>query len=354
MGITDGTTVTDQYDSTGRDWYYANALDRAYGNKSLAAFKLVSMNAEKIFHGGQDSVYPFISEAIDNTNWYDLTESGAIAADTPVDTDLFSGAKMNGWSIFAAATSVSHLTRIINTGSWSKRGSETMIDQKMAKLDALMNRMGYFFERSILDGDGSNNTILGMSQLFNVANSSYASFDLTDAKYKPYNITIATDQNSLTFDNLLDVYGELETEGMSIDAILTHKNAIKRMRSLTQATVEYSPGGNATIGHSKFDVMKAKIYPSDYMPTSTSTKIYFINWGSHPHYGGPEGKDKPKVNRGNYWLLEFAGPAPLGYELTGWRPREDYKANIEQVKAWGAWKAICLAPERQGYISITT
>jgi hypothetical protein len=346
MGITDGTAVTNQYDSTGRDWY------RAYGNKSIAAFRVVNENAEKIFHGGQDSVYPFISASIDNSNWYDITEAGTITADTPSDTDLFSAAKMDGWSCFAVAEAVSQLTRVINTGSWSKRGSETIIDQKMAKLDALANRIGYFFERSVLDGDGSNNTILGMSQLFDITNATYSSFDLTSATYKPYNVTIAVNQNSLTFDNLLDVYGELETEGMKVDTILSHKNAIKKMRSLSQATVEYSAGGNVTVGHSRFDVLGAKIVPCDYMPTTTSTKIYFINWGNHPHYGGPDGKDNPKVGRGNYWLMEYAGPAPLGYELIGWIPRHDYKGEVEQMQAWGAFKMICLAPERQGYISI--
>ena len=352
MTVTDGTAVTDQYDSTGRDWYYANALDRAYGNKSLAAFKLVNENAEKIFHGGQDSVYPYIAASIDNTNWYDLTETGAIAADTPADTDLLNAQKMDGWGIWAAAEAVSHLTSVINTGSWSARGKETIIDQKMAKLDALTNRVGYFFERSILDGDGSNYTILGMSQVFDITNTTYSSMDLSNATYKPYNVTIATNQNSLTFDNLIDVYTELETEGMKVDHILLHKNAIKRARSLSQATVEYSPGGTVTIGHTKFDTLGAKLVPCDYMPTTTSTKIYFINWGNHPHYGGPDGKDGAKVSRGNYWLMEYAGPKPLGYELTGWKPRLDYKAEIEQVKAWGAFKQICLAPERQGYISI--
>ena len=352
MTITDGTAVTNQYDSTGRDYYYGNALDRAYGNKSCAAFRLVNENAEKIFHGGQDSVYPFISASIDNTNWYDITEVGTVVADTPSDTDLFSAAKMDGWGVFNVAESISHLTSIINTGSWSKRGSETIIDQKMAKLDALMNRMGYFFERSVLDGDGSNYTILGMSQVFDITNATYSSFDLTSATYKPYNITIATNQNSLTMDNLLDVTGELETEGMKIDSILCHKNAIKRLRSLAQATVDYDAGGNVTIGHSKFDVLGTKIYPCDYMPTTTSTKIYFINWGNHPTYGGPNGKDNPKVPRGNYWLMEYAGPGPLGYELSDWFERKDYKAKVEEIKAWGAFKMICLAPERQGYISI--
>jgi len=352
MTITDGTAVTNQYDSTGRDWYYANALNRAYGIKSNAAFKLVNENAEKIFHGGQDSVYPFISGSIDNTNWYDITEAGTVLIDVPADTDIFSAAKMDGWGVFNVAESVSHLTQIINTGAHSKRGSETIIDQKMAKLDALIDRMGYFFERSVLDGDGTNNTILGMSQLFDITNATYSSFDLTAAAYKPYNITIATNQNSLTFDNLIDVYTELETEGMKIDHILAHKNAIKRARSLSQATVEYSAGGSATIGHTKFDVLGAKIMPCDYMPTTTSTKIYFINWGSHPELG-IAGKDNPKVSRGKNWLMEYAGPAPLGYELTEWFVRNDYKAKVEQVKAWGAFKMLCLAPERQGYISIT-
>jgi len=88
------------------------------------------------------------------------------------------------------------------------------------------------------------------------------------------------------------------------------------------------------------------------MPTTTSTKIYFINWGSHPHYGDPKGKDNPKVGRGNNWIMEYGGPAPLGYELTDWHPRWDYKGGAIQIQAWGAFKMLCLAPERQGYISI--
>ena len=354
MTVSDGTAVTDQYDSTGRDWYYANALNRAYANKTNAAFKLVDQNAEKVFHGGQDSVYPFISakNAGVATNWYGIAVTGALAASTPADTDIYSAAKLDGWGLFNIQAAISQLTAAINTGPWSKRGDTTIIDQKMAKLDSLIDAMGYFYERSVLDGDGSNYTILGMSQLFDITNATYSSFDLTSATYKPYNVTIATNQNSLSMDNLLDVYGELETEGMKVDAILAHKNAIKKLRSLTQATVDYDAGGNVTVGHNRFDVLGAKIYPCDYMPTTTSTKIYFINWGNHPAIGGPNGKDNPKVSRGSNWMMEYAGPAPLGYELSGWVKRTDYGAHPEQIQAWGAFKMLCLAPERQGYISI--
>lgn len=345
------TQVTDQYDATGRDWYYANALDRAYGNKANVVTRLLKDNCETVIHGGQDSVYPAIEASISNTNWYDIAVAGTVAADTPNDTDLLNAAHQEGWGFFAVAEAISQKTMAINVGSHSKRGSETIIDQKMAKMDALANRIGYFFERSYLDGDGTNNRILGMTKVFDITNTNYLGLNLSTSTYKPYNVTVATNQNSITFETLIDIYTELETEGMKIDAILCHKYAIKRLRSLSQATVEYSPGGNVTIGHSKFDVIGAKLYPSDYMPTTTSTKVYALNFGNHPMLG-IAGKDNPKVNRGSYWLLEFAGPAPLGYEITPWHPRWDYKGGVIQVQGWGAFKMACLAPERQGYISI--
>ena len=111
---------------------------------------------------------------------------------------------------------------------------------------------------------------------------------------------------------MFEAYGDIEDKGRYADTILLHTDVLKRLRTLTENTVDRTQGGRASIGHLDFDVLKADVIPWRLMPTTTSTKIYFMNFGQHSPIGVKGDGTKRKVPEGKNFLLEFAGPKPTG------------------------------------------
>lgn len=341
--------VTDHVDSVTYDYILDNAQDMVYD--AFVGLNLFMKNSRVIFHGGSDTLYPHITTGIE-TNYYDIMKTGAIAQVTPTTTDLFDSAHQAGWGIWVADESISPEEHVKNVGSWAK--NEAVISLKKGKNDALMNQIGYSLDQNIFNGDGTNNTILGLVEVFDITSANYLgwAFNGAHAAYRPSNTTIAVDYTALTMADIFEAYGDIEDKGRNAETILLHTDVLKKLRTLTENTVDRSQGGNATIGQLNFDVLGADVVTSLAMPTTTSTKIYFINWGKHPGRG-VRGDSKHSVPEGKNWVMEFGGPAPLGFTTTGWfdATKAMYWGTLVNI-AWGAFKMACTKPQDQAYISI--
>ena len=342
------TLITSQILSVTNDYILNKMPNRVYVAANTV-LKRMMQNAQVVFHGGAASQYPYVDTELNGT-YTDAVYDGTVqAVQTPADTDLVGAMHQEAWTYWRIPTSIQHKTRVENTGAWAS--NEAIINLAKQKEDSLMNAIGAFFEQQILLGDGTSNNLIGFNKLFDITNTNYLGINFTSATtLRPKNVTIATNQNSLTYADLIDAYTDVEDEGQYSDLILSHPDAVKRMRVIAEATVDRTQGGNVDIGHEGFSTLRAKHFTSRYMPTTTSTVIYFMNFGNHMSLG-IEGNDKQNVDRGNYFVMEFGGPAPLGFEVSDWKPWMGYEGTLTK-ESFGALKMACTKPEAQAYISI--
>jgi len=345
------TKVTDQINSVTHQYISDNAQQFVYNaGKGIA---LMLDKAEVKYHGGKDSFYPYRSTGI-STNYYDGQYDGTIqSAITPVSTDLMDAAHQEGWSYWYKHEASTHGELVCNISDTAS--VERAISLSKLKADALLDDVGYMFDQNIANGDGTNNTILGLVKVMDITNSNYLGWDFTgaDAALAPKNTTIATSYTTLTMADLFEAYGGIEDAGRFADTILAHPDVFKRLRTLSENTVERTQGGNASIGHLNFDVLGADIIPWRAMPTTTATKIYFLNFGNHVKLG-VKGDSTPSVKEGSNWVLEIGGAkGDLGIKSTGW---EDWTSNgypgVMMNIMYGAFKLACTKPSDQAYISI--
>lgn len=342
------TKVTSQWLAATYDYIEKTLPNRIY-NASNTVTGLMMQNAKKVFHGGLDSKYPFIAGKLNATNVYDAMHSGSIDDDAPVDSDLVDAAHQEGWGFWSLSTALSPKTIAVNAGSWAAK--ERIVNLALQKEDALINAIGELYEYNIVLGDGTNNLILGFPEVFDVTNTNYCGLDLTSPQFAPKNITIVGSEANLDFDTMISVFTDIEENGQEADAIVMHPNGLKQLRILSEATVIRDQGKNTVIGSSVIEVLGAKILTSRMMPTGSGFKAYFLNFGNAMKLG-IGGNDKRKIPEGDYWLLEFAAPAPLGFEVTDWVPRYDKLHPTTQKKAGGAFKMYCAKTEAQAYISV--
>lgn len=343
------TGETDHIDSVTHDYIHANAQQMVFD--APVGLKLFMEKATVKFHGGSDSYYPYVAAKI-NAAYYTKMVAGTITTKIePVSTDLVDAAHQDGWGLWYEDESISFEELAANGGDWAK--GETVIPLTKLKADAIMDNIGYMFDQNIRAGDASNNTIIGLKKLFDITNTDYNGWDfaVTNSTLRPANTTIATSYTSLTMADLFEAYGDIEDKGRHADTILLHPDVIKKLRTLTEATVERSQGGNATMGHLNFSMLQADIVPWKAMPTGTSTVIYFLNFGQHAQIG-VKGEGR-KVAEGKNFLMEFAGPKPLGFYQSGW---EDLAGQgypgVRRMNAFGGFKMMCAKPMDQAYISI--
>lgn len=346
------TKITSEWLSTTNDYFQKTAPNRIYTIEN-SGMALMAKFAEKHFHGGLDSKYPFIN-AKGNGTTYAAMYAGTIgSADTPADNDYTDAAHQEGWGFWHLEESMSHKTRAVNAGPWAKK--EQVISLALQKDDALMNQIGELLDYNIVLGDGSNNLILGWPEVFDVANTNYCGLNLT-AQFTPKNLqlVLGSTENTISFADMISIWTDMEEGAQYCDAIVAHRNTFKRLRTLSEATVIRDDKGSVTnIGKSRIDVLGSKMYTCNRLPTGASAVVYFFNFGNAVRIGvGLE--DKRKVPEGKYWQLEFAGPAPLGFEVSDWMERIDYPGDPLQKKAKGALKMYCGKTEAQGYISIAT
>jgi hypothetical protein len=307
--------------------------------------------AEIVFHGGSNSTYPIVDSKVD-TNEYDPMYAGTIGSiETPVTNDLTRSLQQEGWGYFKLHESLSHKDNVINAGAWASK--ERVISVAKLKEDSLMDRIGNLYEYNIVEGTAANNTIIGLAKLFDITNTNYLGMDFTGAyaAWRPKNVTIVTSYTNLVVADLFTAYGEIEDVGKHADVVLHHTDILKKLRTLTENTVDRTQGGNGIFGAMSFKTLNAEHVVSRRMPTTTSTKIYFMNFGNHVGRG-IDGKQKPSVDEGKYYVLEFAGPKGIGCEISGWEKLGALYPGVVTKYAIGALKMACTLPESQAYISI--
>ncbi len=342
--------VGDHIDSVTHDYIHANAQQMVFD--APVGLSLFMDRGQVKFHGGSDSYYPYIDSAI-NANYYTKMVAGTITTKVePVSTDLVAAAHQDGWGLWYEDESISFEEMAANGGSWAK--GETVIPLTKIKADALLDNIGYMFDQNIANGDAANNTIIGLAKLFDLTNTDYNGWDFADtnSSLAPSNTTIATSYTSLTLADFFEDYGEIAEKGRHADSILIHPDVLTRLRTLTENTVDRSQGGNASIGHLNFDVLNADVIPWKAMPTTTATKIYFMNFGNHSSIG-VQGKKGREVAEGKNFVLEFAGPSPLGFYKSGWEDvsNQGYPG-VRRINAYGGFKMMCTKPMDQSFISI--
>ena len=343
------TKGTDHVDTITQIYIHDKAPQYIYG--ANVGLNLFMQNAEVIFHGGSDSWYPYIAGKI-NANYYTKMYNGAIpSVVTPVSTDLFDAAEQEGWGYFYEYESISHEELVKNGGDWAK--GETVIPLLKAKADAFMDSVGWMYDQNIANGNASNNTIIGLVKVFDITNTNYLGWNFTsETDFRPKNVTIATSYTSLTTADLFEAYGDIKDNGRHADIILGHPDIEKKISTLTEGTIWREQGKPSTFGTPSWDVLGAKFVPWRAMPTTTSTKIYFLNFGNAAGRG-VTGKDTPKVGEGKFWTLEFGGPKPHGMAMTGWVDLTDIGyPGVRRMGGYGALKMACTAPWNQAYISI--
>jgi len=341
--------ITDHIDSVTHDYIHANAQQMVYD--APVGLSLFMERAQVKYHGGSDSYYPYVDDTI-NANYYTKMVAGTITTQVePVSTDLVAAAHQDGWGLWYDDEAISFEEMAANGGSWAK--GESVIPLTKLKADALMDSIGYMFDQNIANGDASNNTIIGLVKLFDLTNTDYNGWDfnVTNSGLAPSNTTIATSYTSLTMADIFEAYGDIEDKGRYADCILLHPDVKKRLRTLTENTVDRSQGGNASIGHMKFDVMGADVIPWRAMPTTTSTVIYFMNFGNHSKIGIKG--DSRSVSEGKNFVMEFAGPSPLGFYKSGWEDLSNQGyPGVRRINAYGGFKMMCTKPMDQAFISI--
>ena len=342
---------TDHVDSVTHDYIHANAQQMVFD--APVGLSLFLDRAQVKHHGGSDSYYPYVASAI-NANYYTKMVAGTITTKVePVSTDLVDAAHQDGWGLWYEDESISFEEMAKNGGDWAK--GETVIPLAKLKADALMDNIGYMFDQNLRAGDAANNTIIGLVKLFDITNTDYNGWDfnVTNSTLRPANTTIATSYTSLAMADLFEAYGDIEDKGRYADCILLHPDVLKKLRTLSEVSVRRSQGGDAKIGHFNFDVLNADVIPWRAMPTTTSTVIYFMNFGQHAPIGAKGDSGSRKVSEGKNFVLEFAGPKPLGYWQSGWEERavEGYPG-VRSLCAYGGFKMMCTKPMDQAYISI--
>lgn len=346
MAIGATTALTDDVNSVTNNYIHDSLPDRVY----LAANTTLSemfKRCKKIFHGSDNSYYPHVDTKL-NATYTAAQYDGAIAAvAAPVDTDLLGAAHQPGWVYWRLATAIDHVARAENVGSWASK--EAVFDLARQKEDALIKAIGEMYNKSIVLGTGAGNNLIGFPGVFDITSTDYLGIDLTVAQHTPKNVTIAVDQTSLTFADMIDLYTEIEEGGQRAQLIIANKDALKRLRIIGEQSVRRSQGGEISIGSSKIDTLGVPIVVDDNVPTTTSTKIYFLDFSAHMDLGNPGGK--PKIVPGDYWILEFAGEKPLGFDSTEWHMRQGHEPAMEKV-CYGTYKMACNKTSAQGYISI--
>jgi hypothetical protein len=96
----------------------------------------------------------------------------------------------------------------------------------------------------------------------------------------------------------------------------------------------------------------ADVVPWRAMPTTTSTRIDFLNFNNHESRG-VKGDSAPHQAEGNNFILEFGHPGPLGFINTGWKDLTEIgHPGVKRIYAWGSFKMMCTKPMDQAYISI--
>jgi len=332
------------------DYIHDKAPQRVWNARTVLS--LMKEKAEVVFHGGTNSSYPIVDSAVDS-NQYDPMYDGAIGTiETPVSNDLTRSLQQEGWGYFKLHESMSHKDYVINGGPWASK--EKVISAALLKEDSLMDRIGNLYEYNIVEGDATNDTIIGLDKLFNIANTNYLGMDFTGAyaAWRPKNVTVATTYTNLVVADLIAAYGEIEDVGKYADVILHHPNILGRLRTLAENTVDRTQGGNVSFGALKFDTLGAEHVVSRRMPyASTACRIYFMNFGNHVGRG-IMGKDSPQVDEGKYFMLEFAGPKAIGCEISGWEKLGALYPGVVTKYALGAFKMACTLPEAQAYISV--
>lgn len=344
------TKITDHVDAVTSDYIHDNVQDMVYD--AFVGLNLFASRGQVKFHGGSDSQYPYVSTGI-SANYYTGMYDGTIqTAITPTSTDLVDAAHQEGWGFWYKHEALTHEEFAANSGPWAaKQRGPNLIK---VKLDALLNDAGYMFDQNLANGNGSNNTILGLIKLMDVTNTNYLGWNFAagDSALRPSRVQIATSYTSLTMADIFEAYGDIEDKGRFADTILLHPDVKKKLRTMTEATVRRSQGGNASIGHLNFDALEAEVISWRAMPTTTSTRIDFLNFGSHVKKG-VKGDTTHTVPEGKNFILEFAGPSPLGMKQTGWMDwtKIGYPGVMMQI-LHGAFKLACTKPKDQAYIDI--
>lgn len=350
MTLPAGTIGTDHVDTVTHSYIHANVQDMVYNAFTL--LNLMYENAQVVYHGGTNSLYPYIDTGI-SANYYTGQYAGTIgSALTPTATNTQHNADQPGWSYWYKHEAISHEEVGSNVGDWAN--SEAVISLKKIRTDSLLKDIGYMFDENIAVATGSNYTIGGLASLYDITNADYLGWDFTgtDSGLRPARVTISTSYTSLVLADLFEAYGDIEDMGRYADFIVSHPDILKKLRTLTEATVKRDQGGSAKIGQLDFDVLKSSWVTSRALPTTTSTKIYFMNFGNHPKRG-IRGNEAPSVPEGKNWLLEFAGPKGLGMSITGWfdATKIGYPGVLWNI-AYGAFKMACTKPMDQAYIAI--
>lgn len=345
------TKVTTAVKAATHNYIHDKCPDRIHTTTNMF-LSLLRKFGQTVFHGGPDSIYPFM-DALIETNAYDPMNDGAITtAVAPSDTDLLAAMHQEGWGYWALYEDISHATQAINTGSWAN--VERVIDIAKVKEDAIMGAIGANFDYNLALGDGAtDNQIIGMNKMFDLTNANYLGLNFTsETTLRPKKVSITGNYAAMTEADMFAAHYELEEGDQAAQIWLSHPLLLQRLRAITENTVERVAGGATTIGHTKYDVLGADWYVTRRL-SSTTPKIFLLNFNSHIR-SGIMPKDKSPVDPGNYWLLEFAGPKPLGFTTIPWTDVSDQGfPGVLRRGAYGAFKLACTKPEAQAYIQFS-